>query len=288
MIPGSFAYHSPESVEDAVKLLNELGEDTLALAGGHSLIPMMKLRLAQPENLIDLRRIDALRGIREQGGELVIGAMTTQQDVIESDLLAARCPILAETAESIADPQVRSLGTLGGNVANGDPGNDMPAVMQCLDAVFVLQGTGGERRVAARGYYEAAYFTVREPDELLTRIHIPAPPAGHGHGYEKLKRKVGDYAIAAAAAIVSLDGGRCTLASLALTNVADTPLFVEDAADVLVGGTLDDTAVEKVAAICRDIAEPAADGRGPVDYRKRMAGVMAKRALRRARDRAQG
>lgn len=288
MIPAEFEYHRPESVEDAVRLFGDLGEDTFAVAGGHSLIPMMKLRLAVPQHLIDLRRIDGLRGIRVEGPELVIGAMTTQQDLLSSPELAQHCPIVSETSLQIGDPQIRSVGTIGGNVANGDPGNDMPALMQCLDAAFVLQGPNGQRTVAAREFYEGPYTTLREPEELLTEVRIPLPPADHGYAYEKLKRKVGDYAIAAAAVVLTMDGGVCRSASVALTNVADVPLLVPEAAAALEGTSVDAAAIEAASQACVAIAEPAADGRGPQDYRKRMAGVMATRALQRARQRAAG
>src|SRR5215470_13252349 len=157
VIPGSFTYHRPTSVDDAVKLLAEVGDDGRPLAGGHSLIPMMKLRLAAPAHLVDLAGIAVLKGIRTEGAEIVIGAMTTQHEVIGSEVLAAKLPILRETSLMIADPQVRYVGTLGGNVANGDPGNDMPAVMIALDATYHLAGRGSERRVAARAFYQGAY-----------------------------------------------------------------------------------------------------------------------------------
>ena len=202
MIPGAFDYHRPASVDEAVRLLAQYGDDGRVIAGGHSLIPMMKLRLAQPAHLVDIGGIGGLAGVREDGPELVIGALTTQHDLLASDLVQRRCPLLHETALLIADPQVRYRGTIGGNVANGDPGNDMPAVMQCLDATYVVQGPSGERRIKAREFYEAAYFTALKADEILIGIRIPTPPAGHGWAYEKQKRKVGDYATAAAAAIL--------------------------------------------------------------------------------------
>ena len=205
MIPGAFAYHRPKSVQDAVGLLAQFGDEGRVLAGGHSLIPMMKLRLAGPANLVDLAAIAELKGVRAEGGEIVIGAMTTQHEVIGSGLLAEKIPILRETSEQIADPQVRYLGTLGGNVANGDPGNDMPAVMVCLNASYVVAGKNGERRIAARQFYQGAYFTALEPGDVLTAVRIPVPAAGHGHAYEKLKRKVGDYATAAAAVVLTLE-----------------------------------------------------------------------------------
>src|SRR5579862_5372375 len=208
MIPGSFAYHRPKTVAEAVAKLAELGEDARAIAGGHSLIPMMKLRLAAPEHLVDLREVNSLKGVRAEGGDIVIGAMTTQHELIGSDLLAGKLPILRETSMAIADPQVRYMGTLGGNLANGDPGNDMPAVMMCLGATYHVMGKGGERRIAAREFYQGAYFTALEAGDVLTAVRIPVPPAGHGYAYEKLKRKIGDYATAAAAVVLTMSGGR--------------------------------------------------------------------------------
>jgi carbon-monoxide dehydrogenase medium subunit len=286
VIPGAFAYHRPKSVKDAVAMLAELGEDARPLAGGHSLIPMMKLRLAAPAHLIDLAGIGELRGIRADGGDIVIGAMTTQHELIANATLADKLPILRETALLIADPQVRYVGTLGGNVANGDPGNDMPAVMLCLGAVYHVAGKGGERKIAARDFYEGAYMTALEPGEMVTAIRIPAPPAGHGAAYEKLKRKVGDYATAAAAVVLTMNGGRVATCSIGLTNVAETPLWAEEAGRIAAGSALDAATIKKAAAAAEAVAAPASDNRGPAAYRKKMAGVMLARALVRAKSRA--
>src|SRR3954447_8389324 len=180
MIPAPYDYHRPTSVAEAVALLASLGDEVRPIAGGHSLIPMMKLRLAQPSHLVDIGRLEELKGIREETGAVVIGAGVSQHELIASELLAARLPILRETALLIADPQVRYCGTLGGNVANGDPGNDMPAVMQCLDAAYLLRGPGGERTVAARDFYQAPFVTALKEGEILTAIRLAAPAAGHG------------------------------------------------------------------------------------------------------------
>ncbi len=286
MIPGSFAYHRPTSVKEAVAMLGSLGEDARAIAGGHSLIPMMKLRLASPAHLVDLGGLDDLKGIKEEGGDIVIGAMTTQHELIGSDLLAAKVPILKETSLLIADPQVRYLGTLGGNVANGDPGNDMPAVMMCLGATYHATGKSGVRRIAARDFYQGAYFTALEPGEIITAIRIPTPPAGHGAAYEKLKRKIGDYATAAAAVVLTMKGGKVASCSIGLTNVAETPLWADEAAKVVTGSTLDAATVKKAVAAAEAITQPASDARGPAVYRTKMAGVMLARALSRAQQRA--
>ena len=288
MIPGAFAYHRPSSVKEAVGLLAQFGDDGRALAGGHSLIPMMKLRLATPANLVDLGGIADLKGVRADGNDIVIGAMTTQHDVIGSQLLGDKIPILREASEQIADPQVRYLGTLGGNIANGDPGNDMPAVMLCLNATYHVMGKGGERRIAAREFYQGAYFTALEAGDVLTAVRIPIPAAGHGYAYEKLKRKVGDYATAAAAVVLTMSGGKVGSCSIGLTNVAETPLWAQDAARILTGSTLDAATVKRAVAAAEAITAPATDARGPAQYRTKMAGVMLSRALARAKSRARG
>jgi carbon-monoxide dehydrogenase medium subunit len=286
MIPGPFSYYRPATVADAVKLLGSLGDDARPLAGGHSLIPMMKLRLATPEHLVDLSGIDALKGIRQEKGKIVIGAMTTQHELLQSGTIARLIPILAETSLVIADPQVRYRGTIGGNVANGDPGNDMPALMLALGATYVLEGPDGKREVAAPDFYLGAYFTAQEPGEILTSVSIPIPPAGHGYAYEKLKRKVGDYATAAAGVVLTMSGGKVATCAIGLTNLSETPLLAEDAAKAVIGTSLDEPALKAAAGAAEKIMSPAADARGPVEYRKSVGGVMVMRALKRAAERA--
>jgi carbon-monoxide dehydrogenase medium subunit len=286
MIPGSFSYHRPATVADAVKLLATLGDDARALAGGHSLIPMMKLRLATPEHLVDLHGIDGLKGIRRDGNCIVIGAMTTQHDLLASNEIAKSVPMLHETARQIADPQVRYMGTMGGNVANGDPGNDMPALMMTLGATYRLEKASGMREVAAAEFYQGAYFTALEPGELLTSISVPLPAAGHGYAYEKLKRKVGDYATAAAAVVLTMVGGKVTTCAIGLTNLSETPLLAEEAARIVIGTNLNDATLKKAAVAAAAIMSPAADSRGPVEYRTHVGGIMVTRALQRAAGRA--
>jgi len=288
VIPASFEYHRPTSIKEAVGLLAQWGDEGRALAGGHSLIPMMKLRLASPAHLIDLAGVAELKGTRTDGNDIVIGAMVTQHELAGSELVAGKIPLLRETSLQIADPQVRYVGTLGGNVANGDPGNDMPAVMLCLNATYQVMGKGGERRVAARDFYQGAYFTALEPGDVLTAIRIPIPPAGHGYAYEKLKRKIGDYATAAAAVVLTMSGGRVASCSIGLTNVAETPLWAQEAGKILAGSALDAATVKKAVAAAEAITSPAADARGPAHYRSKMAGVMLTRALARAKSRARG
>lgn len=288
MIPGTFDYHRPASVEDAVALLARLGEDANILAGGHSLIPLMKTRLASPEHLVDLSGIGNLKGISVKGDEVVIGAMTTQFELISSEDLGRHIPIIAETSRLIADLQIRYKGTFGGNVANGDPGNDMPALMMCLGAIYSVTGPDGSREIAARDFYQGAYFTALEHGEILTAVRIPIPSPDHGYAYEKLKRKVGDYATAAAAVVITMAGGKCTSASIGLTNVSETPLWASDAAALLVGTSLDKASVDAAVAAAEAITQPASDMRGPAEYRTKMAGVMVRRALERAQSRAKG
>ncbi len=282
MIPGSFDYHRPQSVSEAVGLLADKGDDAIIVAGGHSLIPMMKLRMALPEHLIDIQDIADMKGVSVSGNDVTIGATVTQADLIASEEVYALCPILRETALQIADPQIRNVGTVGGNVANGDPGNDMPALMQTLDATFVLTGPSGSREVKAREFYEAAFFTAREEGEILTAIKFTAPPAGHGHSYMKQKRKIGDYATAAAAVILTMNNGSVETAAIGLTNVADTPLYASAASEAIVGSSLDDNSIRAAVDAAKAITNPAADGRGPKEFRTHIAGIMVERAIRQA------
>jgi aerobic carbon-monoxide dehydrogenase medium subunit len=286
MIPAPFAYHRPRSVVEALGLLMQYGEEARVVAGGHSLIPMMKLRLARPDHLVDLQDLEELRGIRIEPDAVIIGAMTTQHELINSALLAASCPVIGETSLQIADPQVRYCGTLGGNVANGDPGNDIPAVMLALDAKYRLKRQRDEREIAARDFYHGAFSTALQPDEILVSVRIPMPTAGHGYAYEKQKRKVGDYATAAAAVVLTMSGGTCASAAIALTNVADTPLLASDAADAVIGTTLDEAAIGEAVRHACAAANPSADAHGPVEFRRHVAGVMVRRALMRAKARA--
>lgn len=288
MTPGVFEYHRPNTVEEVLALLGQFGDDGKVLAGGHSLVPMMKLRLAEPAHLIDINTIDSLRGIREEGDVIVIGAGTTQAEVLTSDLLGEKCPILPETAAQIADPQVRYCGTIGGNCANGDPGNDDPAIMMALDATYTLQSQAGERQVAARDFYQGIYTTALAENELLTEIRIPTPATGVGMSYQKIKRKVGDYAIAAAAVTLSMSNGQCTDAAIALTNVGDTALLPAAAADAIKGTGVDAAAIDAAAEAAMAASNPVEDLRGTIEYRTAMAGQMTRQAIAEALSRAAG
>lgn len=285
MIPPAFDYHAPSSVPEALALLGRLGPDAKLLAGGHSLLPMMKLRFAQPAHLIDLNRIDALRGIREEGATVVIGAMTVENDVIASPVLQARVPLLSEAARQIADPQVRNRGTIGGDIAHGDPANDHPALSLAVDATFVLEGPQGRREVKADDFYLGPYMTALAEDEILTEIRVPAFAPRTGSAYAKLKRKTGDWATAGAAVVLRLDDGRVAAVRVALTNVAPTAVRVPDAEAVLLGQTLSDALVAQAAASVMAACDPADDLRGDRDYKTAMAGEMFRRALRQAAER---
>jgi len=285
MIPAEFDYHAPTTVADAVRLLGELGPDARPLAGGHSLLPMMKLRFAQPAHLVDLNRIDALRGIREEDGAIVIGAMTVENDLIGSAVLERRVPLLAEAARQIGDPQVRNRGTIGGDLAHGDPANDHPAIAIALDATLVLAGPQGTRAIAAEDFFLGPFATAMSDGELLVEIRVPAPAPGTGYAYEKLKRKTGDWATAAAAVVLRLEGGVVSTARIALTNVAPTPLRARDAEAALIGKVPDEAAIGAAAQAAMAICDPGEDLRGDRAYKTAMAGEMLRRALRRACER---
>ncbi|HEX6017849.1 MAG TPA: xanthine dehydrogenase family protein subunit M [Burkholderiaceae bacterium] len=286
MIPAGFDYHAPRSVADAVKLLGSLGPDAKLLAGGHSLLPMMKLRFAQPGALIDLGRIADLKGIGESGGEVRIGAMTTEHELLNSKLVADKLPLLAEGAGAIADPQVRYRGTIGGDICHGDPANDHPALMLALEASFVLTGPKGERVVKADGFFVGLYATQMQADEILTQIRIPLPAPGSGWSYAKFKRKTGDFATAAAAVLLQMKGNAVAKASIALTNAAPMPIKARQAEQSLLGKRLDDATLNEAARQAMAACSPTACPRGSPDYKTAMAGEMTRRALQAAHARA--
>lgn len=284
MIPAAFEYYRPKDMASVLSLLEEHGDDARVMAGGHSLIPMMKLRMADVPHLIDLQDIEGLSDIEIDADTIKIGAMVTQMDLISHEGLADAAPILRETALQIADPQVRYMGTVGGNVANGDPGNDMPGLMQCLDATMTVIGPDGTRDILAREFYEAAYMTAREDDEVLISVTIPRPQGGYA--YEKQKRKIGDYATAAAAVQIVKENGVCKSASIAMTNLSDIPVHSPDAESALVGTSVDDAAIKAaIQAMLADI-DPSEDNRGPVAFKNHVAGVILRRAIERAWSRA--
>ena len=287
MIPGEFHYHQASSVDDAITLLNRF-EDAKIVAGGHSLLPMMKLRMAEPAHLIDLNALPELKQIELDGDVITIGAMCTENELIRSELLQARCPLLVEAAGLIADPQVRSRATIGGDIAHGDPGNDHPALMMAMDAEFVINGPNGARRAAANGFFLGTYWTGLEESELLTAIRIPAFAPGAGYGFNKIKRKTGDYATAGASVVLNLEAGRIRHIRIALTNVGPTALRAEEAERLLLGQSPDQALLQSAAEAAMAVCDPVADLSGDVQYKTAMAGEMTRRSLTDALNRAGG
>jgi len=293
MIPGSFDYHAPSSLDEAIKLLNDLGEDAKILAGGHSLIPMMKLRLAEPVHLVDINGLSDLDYIKEDGGFLCIGAMTREATLETSDLIADKFPILKDTSEVIADPLVRNLATVGGNIAHGDPANDHPATMVALDAEIVVNGpagmlAGGERTISIDDFFVGPLMTALEENEILTEIKVPTPEGKFGGAYLKLERKVGDYAIAGAAAALHFDGDTCSKAGIGLTNVGPTPVRASDAQDALVGTAVSQEDADKAGELAAAASQPVGDHRGSEDYKRAMVKTLTSRAIMKAKARAEG
>jgi len=287
MIPPSFEYLRPNTIPEAIAMLQQHGDDAKILSGGQSLIPMMKLRLARPAILIDINRISGLSHIKEEGGFLKIGGLTREAELEASPLVRSKYPILADTTHVIADPQVRNLATVGGNLAHGDPANDHPATMLALGAQVVANGPKGERVIPIEAFFLSLFTTALKPDEILTEIRIPIPPARSGGAYLKLERKVGDFATAAVAVQLTVDEqGACRNIGMALTNVGATPVKVKKAEGFLQGKKLDDAAIAQAAQLASDEAEPSADLRGPVEYKKGLVKELAKRALLLARERA--
>jgi carbon-monoxide dehydrogenase medium subunit len=282
MIPPRFEYHAPKSIGEAIKLLTDLGDSAKLLAGGHSLLPMMKLRFAAPEHLIDINRIPELRGVREENGQVIIGAMTVENEVINSPIIQTKLPLLSEAAKLIADPQVRNRGTIGGDIAHGDPGNDHPALSMAIDANFVLEGPGGRRTVAATDFFFGTYMTALADNEVLCEIHAPAFPDGTGYAYEKLKRKTGDWATAGCAVVMRKNGNSISHIRITLTNVAPTALRAHEAEAALLGKPVDAANIGAAANAAAAICDPAEDLRGDAEYKTAMAAEMVKRALKAA------
>jgi aerobic carbon-monoxide dehydrogenase medium subunit len=289
MIPAAFDYHVPASAAEAIALLARYGEDAKVLSGGQSLIPLMKLRLASPRHIVDINRIPGLAYVRETDGVLAIGALARESDLEESDLVRARYPILADTTKVIADPLVRNLATVCGNLAHGDPANDHPATMLALGAELVALGPARTRRLPVDGFFTGPFTTALAADEILTEIRIPAPPPRSGGAYVKLERKVGDFATAAVAVQVTLGpGGTCERAGIGLTNVGPTPIQARRAAAFLAAKRLDDAVIRQAGQLAAEEAQPTADLRGPAEYKRDLVRVLTARALRLAVERAGG
>ncbi|HZQ38132.1 MAG TPA: xanthine dehydrogenase family protein subunit M [Dehalococcoidia bacterium] len=288
MIPSAFEYHSPTSVEDAIGLLGQYGDDAKLLAGGHSLIPLMKLRLAAPEHLIDLGRVQGLSYIREENGTIAIGAMTTHAAVATSDLLRSRLPVLAEAAASIGDVQVRNRGTIGGSIAHADPGADLPGAMLALGAEFVARGAGGTRTIPASEFFTGLLSTALEPNEVLTELRIPALPAGSGSTYLKFANQASGYAIVGIAAIVTLSGGTVSDARVGVSGVGETASRAGGTEQALRGQPASADAVKRAAQQAAEGIEPLGDIHASAEYRSHLVRVFAERALNTAIARAQG
>jgi len=288
MIPAAFQYHAPTTVGEATALLARLGEEAKVLSGGQSLIPLMKLRLASPAHVVDINGITGLSGIREADGVLRIGALTRESDLEESELIRTRYPLLHDTSKVIADPVVRNLATIGGNLAHGDPANDHPATMLALGAEVVAIGPKSERRIAIGSFFTGPFATSLKPDEILVEIRIPQPVAKSGGAYLKLERKVGDFATAAVAAQLTLGAsGICDQVGIGLTNVGLTPIKATKAEAALKGKAPDEAAIKRAAELAAEASEPSEDLRGSVEYKRDLVRVLTARALRRAVERAQ-
>ena len=289
MIPGSFDYHSPTTLEDAIQLLEDLGEDAKILAGGHSLIPMMKWRLAEPTHLIDIRKLTGMDYIKEEGGYLCIGAMVTETALETSDLIGKSYSILKDTSEVIADPLVRNLATLGGNIAHGDPANDHPATMVALNATMVVSGPGrSKREINVDDFFLGPLWTALQENEILTEVKIPILDSKSGGSYQKLERKVGDYAIAASAVNLSFENGICASAGIGLTNVGPTPIRAIEAQNALIGTDISEENIQKAGELAAEVSQPIGDHRGSDEYKKSVVNTLTKRAIIKAKDRAQG
>lgn len=286
MIAQSFQYESPGTLEEAISMLHKYGEEAKILSGGHSLIPMMKLRFANPECLIDINGISGLAHIKEEGGILKIGALTREAEIEHSDLLKKHFPIFADVTKLIADPQVRNRGTIGGNLAHGDAANDHPAVMLALHATIVATGADGKRSIPIDEFFFGFYTTALQHGEILTEIQIPVPPAGTGSAYHKLERKVGDYATAGVAVQVTVDDkGVCTAAGIGLTNVNPTPLRASRSEAALRGKPITDASIAEAAQYASEDCSPSADLRGSEEYKRAMVAVLVKRMIHKAVER---
>ena len=287
MIPPSFEYLRPKTVPEAVAMLQQHGDEAKILSGGQSLIPMMKLRLARPGVLIDINRISGLSYVKEEGGYLKIGGLTREAEMESSPLVRSKYPILLDTAHVIADPQVRNMATVGGNLAHGDPANDHPATMVALGAQVIATGPKGERVIPIEDFFVSLFATALQHEEILTEIRIPVPPARSGGAYFKLERKVGDFATVAVAAQLTLDEkGVCHKVGIGLTNVGPTPVKARKAEEFLRGKDSDESNIAQAAQLAADESTPSPDLRGPVEYKKGLVKELAKRALTRALGRA--
>jgi aerobic carbon-monoxide dehydrogenase medium subunit len=289
MIPRSFEYFSPRTLDEAIALLQKLGPEAKLLSGGQSLIPMMKLRLVSPEYIVDINRIPGLDYISESDGHLKIGALAREHQLESSETVQTNFPIIADTAKVIADPLVRSQATVCGNLAHGDPANDHPATMLALGATVVATGPKGQREISIDDFFPGLFTTALEAEEILTEIRVPIPPPKSGGAYLKLERKVGDFATAGVAVQITLDdAGACKRAGIGLTNVGFTPIKAKQTEALLTGKKLDEATIQQAAEMAASESQPMDDIRGSADYKRDLVRVLTTRALKRALDRAKG
>ena len=286
MIPASFDYHAPKTLDEAIALLAELGDTAKILAGGQSLIPAMRFRLASPEVLIDITRIADLGYVEERGDHLAIGALAREHALETTPVIARSYPMLLDAAKVIADPIVRNRATVGGNLAHADPANDHPAVMLAYDAQILARSSSGTRTIAIDDLFVGLFETSLQPGEILTEIRIPRPGPGSGGAYSKIERKVGDYAVAAVAVQLTMDGANVKTIRIGLTNVSSVPSRAKNAEAALTGKAITDDTLEAAGKAAAAECDPSADLRGQVDYKRDLVRVLVKRAVRSAVARA--
>jgi carbon-monoxide dehydrogenase medium subunit len=286
MIPPAFEYLRPNTIPEAIALLQQYGEDAKILSGGQSLIPMMKLRLARPAYLVDINRVSGLSYIKEEGGFLKIGGLAREAELEASPLIRSKYPIILDTTHVIADPQVRNLATVAGNLAHGDPANDHPATMLALTAQVVATGPAGERIIPVEEFFLSLFSTALQQDEIVTEIRIPIPPSRSGGAYFKLERKVGDFATAAVAAQLTVDDkGTAQKVGIGLTNVGPKPLKATQAENFLRGKNVDQASIARASQLAAQESQPSTDLRGPAEYKRGLIKELARRALSRALER---
>jgi len=288
MLPAPFEYHAPKTVDEALELLDRLGDEGKVLAGGQSLIPLLKLRFASPGHLVDINKIKDLDYLEERDGALRIGPLFRHKSAERSSLLASRYHVMADAAPQIADPIIRNRGTIVGSVAHADPSGDWGAVLLALDADLVLRSSSGSRTVKARDFFNGPFSTALEPNEMLSEIRIPASRSQTGGAYLKLERKVGDFATVAVAVHLQMADGQVGSAGIGLTAVGPQNLKAERAEAALKGRVLDDAAIKEAAGLAAEAAEPKADHRGSVEYKRNVVRVFTERGLKRAYERARG
>ena len=287
MIPANFNYHKANTLKEAIALSQELGEEAKYMSGGHSLLPMMKLRFATPEHIIDISKIKGLSYIKEEGNLLKIGALTTQTELEHNPNLKENYPIFGDAVWLTADPSVRNCGTIGGNIAHGDAANDQPALMLALRATIIAEGVDGTKSIPIDDFFHGFYMTALEPGDILTEIQIPKTKKNSGGAYHKVERKVGDYATAGVAVHIELDDdGVCQEIGIGLTNVSAVPMRLERGEEILRGKKITDELIEQVGVIAGEDAEPESDLRGSEAYKRSIVNTITKRMLNKALERA--